>query len=304
MARSHPHITARSFGYIDPNFPNPNGPNDTSIIIYGYTPSLALAAFAATWFFVHLVAHTVQTIRHRSWWWLPFSVGLVFEIVGYIARALSARQDPYNLIYFVLNYFFIVTAPVFLAAGIYTILSGLIRLLGRQHALLPPRVILWFFIASDVVSTVVQIAGAVLVGVRESRRQDPSVANHILLGGLAYQVFAMTVFIAVAAGFLVRARGLIWTAARKGEGPPRYGVFCGVFGLATLLVYLRTIFRLAETAQGLGATLATHEVYFACLEFAPIAAVVLLFAVWHPGRCVGATIGGTAGSLRVRSYGF
>ncbi|PYI18052.1 RTA1-domain-containing protein [Aspergillus japonicus CBS 114.51] len=311
MARSHPHITARSFGYIDPNIPNPNGPNDTSIIIYGYTPSLALAAFAATWFFLHLVVHTLQTHRHRSWWWLPFSVGLVFEIIGYIARALSARQDPYNLIYFVLNYFFIVTAPVFLAAGIYTILSGLIPRLGRQYALLPPRVILWFFITSDVISTVVQIAGAVLVGVRESRQLDPSVANQILLGGLAYQVFAMTVFIVVAAGFLVRARRVIWTmkGRRKGEGHegtegPAYAVFCGVFGLATLLVYLRTIFRLAETAEGLGATLATHEVYFACLEFAPIAAVVLLFAVWHPGRFVGAKVGGPAGSLRVRSYGF
>lgn len=29
-------------GYVDPNFPNPNGPDDASIIIYGYTPSLVV----------------------------------------------------------------------------------------------------------------------------------------------------------------------------------------------------------------------------------------------------------------------
>ena len=34
------------------------------------------------------------------------------EIVGYVARILSSRRDPYNVIYFVIQYFFIVVAPV------------------------------------------------------------------------------------------------------------------------------------------------------------------------------------------------
>jgi hypothetical protein len=47
---------------------------------------------------------------------------------------------------------------------------------------------------------------------------------------------------------------------------------------------LRTCFRLAETAEGLLATLSTHEVYFGCLEFAPIVIAVYLLVYWHPGR--------------------
>lgn len=273
--------TERAIGYIDPSIPNPNGPNDTSIIIYGYTPSIALAALAAIWFFIHLLLHTTQTLRLRNcWWWLTFSVGLIFEVIGYIARSLSAKKDPYNLIYFVLNYFFIVTAPVFLAAGIYTVLSILIRETtgGNRFAVVSPRVILGFFVTSDVVSTVIQISGAVLVGIRESRRQDPSVANNILLGGLAYQVFAMSIFIILCATFVVRAR-----RALKAEG---LTTFVAVFVLSTLMVYLRTVFRLAETAEGLFGKLATHEVFFGCLEFAPIALVALLLGVWHPGRCI------------------
>lgn len=94
-------------GYIDP-----------SIIIYGYTPSIALASLAAIWFFIHLVIQTTQTLRLRTcWWWLVFSVGLIFEVIGYIARSLSAKKNPYILVYFVLNYFFIVTAPVFFGCG-------------------------------------------------------------------------------------------------------------------------------------------------------------------------------------------
>ncbi|OAQ96729.1 hypothetical protein LLEC1_07717 [Akanthomyces lecanii] len=157
------HSSVRRAGYVDPNFPNPNGPQDVSIIIYGFTPSFALAVFAAVFFFLYLVVHTAQTIRFKSFWFITFSVGLVFEVVGYCARALSAKKDPYHLIYFVLNYFFVVTAPVFLAAGIYTVLS---------------------------------------------------------------------------------------------------------------------------TAEGLFGKLQTHEIYFACLEFAPVALAVLLLGCFHPGRCI------------------
>lgn len=178
-----------------------------------------------------------------------------------------------------LNYFFVVTAPVFLAAGVYTVLSVLIARLGREFALVPPRVILWFFITADVVATITQVAGAALIGVKTSDHEDPTTANNILLGGMAFQVFTMGVYIVVAGVFLVRARGAI---VREG-----LGVFAGVFAVATVLVYLRTVFRPAETAEGLFGYLQTHEIFFALLEFAPIAAAVWLLGCWHPGRCIG-----------------
>ncbi|CAM1508052.1 Fc.00g049000.m01.CDS01 [Cosmosporella sp. VM-42] len=268
-----------STGYIDPNFPNPNRDGDTPIIIYGYTPAIGLAAFAAAWFFLMFIIHLGQTIHTRSWYFITFPIGLVFEIVGYISRSLSAEKDPYFLMYFILNYFFIVTAPVFLAAAVYTILSALISRLGAQYSFLPSKVILWFFITSDVIATVVQVAGAALIGVRQSNREDPTTANNILLGGLAYQVFSLGVFVILTGSFFYRARREI-----QGAG---LTTFSAAFGAITLLIYLRTIFRLSETAEGLDGHLFRNEIYFACLEFAPIALSVLLFAVWHPGRCVG-----------------
>ena len=275
-------IEYKPHGYVDPNFPNPHGNHDVPIIIYGFTPSLALAVFAAAWFAAMLVLHSVQTARFRSWWWSFFSVGLLFEIVGYVARSLSAKVDPYHLIYFVLNYFFIVTAPVFLAAGIYTILSALIARLGATHTFLPPKFIMWFFVTSDVIATITQVAGAGMIGSKTSKHEDPTTANNILLGGLAYQVFSMSVFMIVAGAFLFRARRAIRRAQMTG--------FAVVFAVATALVFIRTAFRLAETSEGLFGKLQTHEIYFAILEFAPIAAAVLLFACWHPGRCLGSTV--------------
>lgn len=68
--------------------------------------------------------------------------------------------------------------------------------------------------------------------------------------------------------------------------------FVAAFSAATLLIYLRTCFRLAETAEGLGGDLSTKEVYFGVLEFAPVVIAVALLTVWHPGRCVGSRISG------------
>lgn len=273
-------------GYVDPNWPFPGGPNDAPVIIYGYTPSFALALLATILFALYFLVHLYQVIRHRTAYFSTFPIGLCFEIVGYIARCLSAKVNPYNLIYFILQYFFIVTAPVFLAAGIYAVLSALIHRIpgGRGYSPIAPKVILWFFITSDVIATVTQIAGAALIGVSQTNREDPTTANYILLGGLAYQCFSIGLFIVLTITFLVRARAQI---KREGRG---LVLFVVAFFAATLLVYLRTVFRLAETAEGLGGNLSSVEVYFGTLEFLPVALAVPLLAVWHPGRCVGSKI--------------
>ncbi|KAK2010937.1 RTA1 like protein [Colletotrichum eremochloae] len=273
-----------SFGYTDPNFPNPGGEWDTAIIIYGYTPSFVLAVIADVFFFLLLFIHTWQVVRYRSWYFVTIPIGLLFEIVGYVARSLSAKVDPYNLIYFILNYFFIVTAPVFLAAGIYTILSALIHRLGRQFTPLPPKFVLWFFITSDAIATITQIAGAALIGVKQSRREDPTTANHILLGGLAYQVFSIGCFVITTSIFLFKARHAI--------REHKLTTFVTAFAAATLLVYLRTCFRLAETAEGLGGKLSSNETYFGALEFAPVVLAVILLSIWHPGRNVARKVSG------------
>lgn len=128
------------------------------------------------------------------------------------------------------------------------------------------------------IATVIQIVGAALIGVSESRGKSPKTPNDILLAGLAFQAFTFLVFIVLFALFVIRARGALFKAAGK--------PFYGAFGAAVVLFYLRVCFRLAETAQGLFGELNTNEVYFGTLEFMPVILAVGLLAVWHPGRCI------------------
>lgn len=160
-------------------------------------------------------------------------------------------------------------------------LSVLIDRVGREYSPLgmKPRTILWVFVSADVVCTILQIAGAAMIGSAESNDGDPNIGNHILTAGLAVQVFCFAVFILLLGSFLYRAKGVVW---RKG-----WKAFLASFVLAILCVYLRTIFRLVETAEGVRSRLFTSEGFFCGLEFGPVLVAVLLMGVWFPGRCLG-----------------
>merc|ERR1712225_222599 len=254
MSSGRPYV-----GYVDPNFPSPMGPGDASIIIYGYTPNFTLCILGIVFFTVLFFAHLFQTIRVRLWSFVPLLIARVMEVVGYAFRALSSRKNPYHVSYFVVQYFMIVTAPVLTSASIYVCLTKVLVWaadegldLSTKTVLLRRKVVLWTFITIDVFCTILQITGAGLIGGATSNGKDPSSANNILLAGMAQ---------------------------KAGKNP-----FLGVLALASTLIFIRTIFRLAETSQGVFGHLSSHEEYFAGLEFAPVVAAVTILAVWFPSR--------------------
>jgi len=86
---------------------------------HSYTPSLALCVVAIILYAITLVLHVFQVTKYKLWSFAPLSFGCLLETVGYIFRTLSSQQDPYNSTWFVIQYFFIVVAPVFISASIY-----------------------------------------------------------------------------------------------------------------------------------------------------------------------------------------
>lgn len=82
-----------------------------------------------------------------------------------------------------------------------------------------------------------------------------------------------------------------WTLFKARKSPVTVNKgFLAALIVATLAVYLRTCFRLAETAEGLMQNLSTHEAFFGCLEFLPIVVAVYAFTYWHPGHWLDSSI--------------
>lgn len=191
-------------------------------------------------FAIAFVGHVFLLFRHKTWYFSLLCLGTFMEIIGYVMRILSSKKDPYSVPFFVVQYFFIVVAPVFFSAAIYVILSKLIQQVGREYSPVPPKLILWTFVTCDVIATVVQILGAALVGSAYSNQKNPNTFNNILLAGLAFQVFDFLIFVILFCWFLSKTWSVMSSSTKQ---------FAAATLVATLAVYLRTCFRLAETAQ-------------------------------------------------------
>jgi hypothetical protein len=275
-------------GYVSPIWQNPNGPDDASLIIYGFVPSKAIPILSFILLGTAFISHIHQAFRHRTWYFLPFTFGVAMEIAGYIPRYLSAAKDPYNKIYFIVQYFFIVCAPVLLTAAIYACLYKMVvwatavRRSTKGAMWARPRWILWTFIAADIATTILQVAGAALIGKAESDHKDSTTANHILLAGLVVQTCSFITFLLVFFAFLGDLRRDPTFGRTFGGTRP----FVNALVVASVLVLLRIVFRLAETASGVFGYLMIHEAFFGALEFAPVVVAVHILSIWHPGRWI------------------
>ncbi|KAK9817152.1 hypothetical protein WJX72_010401 [[Myrmecia] bisecta] len=264
-------------GYVDPNFPNPNGPNDADIIIYGYRPSLVLAVLAAVLFGLAVIVAAGLLIRYKFRAMIFVTMlGAAMEVIGYAFRGLSSQKDPYHVTYFVVNYFFIVVAPVFFSAAVYLGLGRVLNLVKDQKQPVSARAVFVTFLVCDIVTTVMQVVGAALIGVAESNQKSPTTANNILLAGLALQTASFAVFLLVLTYcWAALANGCQYiSSGTAGKSYQQLRPSLVLLLIVALLVQLRTAFRLAETAQGVFGYLSTHEAFFGALEFAPIALAV------------------------------
>lgn len=176
------------------------------------------------------------------------------------------------------QYFFIVMGPVFFSAGIYSVTAELIHSLDLNHAtLLRPKRVLWVFIISDVISALLQAVNAAEVGVKYAHNEDPTNANRILLAGVCLQFISYSMFL------ILLGRTLLLKANKKSVTTVNR-TFLVALVAAAVAVYLRTIMRLATTAEGLGTILSRHETIFTCFELLPMLVVVFIFSFWHPGK--------------------
>ncbi|GAA5857726.1 hypothetical protein JCM8547_005961, partial [Rhodosporidiobolus lusitaniae] len=177
-------------------------------------------------------------------------------------------------------YFFLVIAPVFYQAALYVAFGQALRRLDHYGATLlrfEPKILISGMIVADVVTTIIQVVGAALIGVAESARfgnRSSSLtseqANDILLAGLSIQVFTYLAFSILLVLCIIRSERT-FTAAHL---PKRFSL---LMLLSAFLLLLRTTFRLAETAQGVFGYASSHEALFGCLEYLP---VILAISLW------------------------
>lgn len=269
--------------------------NSAKLKISSYTPNLALSILGTGMFAIMLLLHGIHVIQHRMWSYALILVACIMEVIGYVLRIMSSHIDPYRISFFVGQYFCITCAPVFIAACIYIYLTQFA--LWMEQAGFPtesfagirlkaPR-ILCIFITADIACTLLQITGASLIGNRTSKHEDPTQANNILIGGLAVQTAFSILFLCIMIKVIIACSKCASQNEKLAAAWHATRFTTLAVCLAGSLVTLRTIFRVAESADGVFGYLSSHEAFFGALEFAPIILSLTLLLVWHPGVVFG-----------------
>ncbi|KAI1943997.1 hypothetical protein LOZ66_000585 [Ophidiomyces ophidiicola] len=257
---------------------------------YKYRPSFVANLILTIIFGLSAITYTIQGVATRRFigFSIAMALGTAGETTGYVGRILM-WQNPWKQIPFMIQICCLTIAPAFLAAGIYFTLSRIVTAFGVDNSRIPP---LWYpriFIPCDVLALALQGAGGGIA----STSTDPAGANlgkNLMIAGLVAQVVTLSAFIALAVDFSVRA----WRRLRAiGDAAldPRHArlrrsfgfrAFLGALALATLCIFVRCVFRVAELSEGWNGPLMRDEPLFIALEGVMIIVAVLALNVFNP----------------------
>ncbi|KAK2669649.1 Fungal transcription factor [Fusarium oxysporum f. sp. vasinfectum] len=246
---------------------------------YRYEPSLPASIIFIVIFALSSTLHLFQIIKTRTWFFLPFLVGSIFETVGFIGRAIGAEQAPdYTFGPYVLQTLLLLLGPTCYAASIYMILGRYIRQLkGEQFSLIRPSWLTKIFLLGDVISIALQgIGGEKLVSA--DTPDDRTKGENIIIGGLIVQVLFFGLFIAVTGLFHFRF-------ARQSTGQPFiWQRLLVIIYVASALILIRSLFRMIEYIEGHDGELQSKEVYVLVLDAVPMTIASVSLNIFHPSK--------------------
>ncbi|KAJ4361239.1 hypothetical protein N0V95_002057 [Ascochyta clinopodiicola] len=128
--------------------------SDGGFKYYHYNPSFGAAVTFVALFSIASIRHIQLLIKKKTWAFIPFLIGCPFEAIGYVARAMSARQSPdWTLKPYIMQSLLTLLGPIFYAASIYMVLGRLVRLLDAgSYSLIKPKWLTKFFLLGDILS--------------------------------------------------------------------------------------------------------------------------------------------------------
>lgn len=262
---------------------------------YNYRPSLPANTTFLTLFALSLLAFLLQATLSRRFlgFTIAFTSGCTLEVLGYIGRLMS-YHNPFNQNGFLMQIVCLTIAPAFLAAGLYLTLSRIVTTFGPENSRIAAKSYPRIFIPCDVLSLVLQAAGGGMASVASHQDKSPQMGDHIMVAGLAFQVFTLLLFILLCTDFAVRTlRRMRAMGASQALDPTHvklrasklFRAFLAALTLATLCIFVRSVYRVVELGEGWEGALIKNQKLFIGLEGVMVVVAVLVMNLFHPGLC-------------------
>lgn len=256
-----------------------------SATIYGYTPNLAANAFFCAFFGLFLAANVLLPFKYKTWTYgTIISLGALAEVIGYAGRIIM-HSNAWSNTGFEMQICCLILAPSFFAAAIYLTLKDMIRAIGPQFSIIKPKLYPWIFISCDLISLILQAAGGGTAASANTTTMTDA-GGHIMLAGIVFQVATFTALYILALIFISRLRAnkhTITSAQLSVLHDRNFKIFSWGIFVASVAVYIRCIYRIAELAGGWKNKIMQDEISFYVLDGAMVAIAVVALTVAYPG---------------------
>ncbi|CDM34906.1 hypothetical protein DTO013E5_3193 [Penicillium roqueforti] len=260
--------------------------NESTYTLYNYNPSGVAAIIFVVLFGLTTLVHIFQMIRSRSWFFIPFIIGGIFEAIGYLGRYLNSRESPnWTTPPYIMQSLLLLLAPAFFAASIYMVLGRSIISTGHEKlSLIRVNWLTKIFVCGDVVSFLAQCAGG---GFLSSAKTQSKLAlgQDIIIAGLFIQIAFFGFFVVTAGVFHYR----LWKA-RDGTSTSATTVpwmkCLFVLYTASLFIMIRSIFRAIEYITGTNGPIMSTEVYLYVFDAALMFLTMVTFNIFSPKTLV------------------
>ncbi|EMT72211.1 RTA1 like protein-domain-containing protein [Fusarium oxysporum II5] len=245
--------------------------------LYRYTPSLAAAVISVAVFAILTGLHIWRLFRARAYYFTAFTIGGIFEVVGYAGR-IWGHYDKESIAGFVIQAIPILVAPALFAASIYMILGRLIRAVDAVHlSLVPVQWVTRIFVTGDVIAFTLQAGGG---GVQSGGTLDMSrIGEKMIVVGLFVQIAIFGFFVCTSILFHYRLYQSPTAESLQGTTPWRRYLYV-LYG-SSFLILVRSIFRVVEYLQGNAGYLISHEIFLYIFDAVLMAVVMLILVVWY-----------------------
>ncbi|KAJ1311081.1 hypothetical protein OPQ81_009585 [Rhizoctonia solani] len=249
--------------------------------LYGYVPTRWICILFVALYASSTALHTGQAIWTRIWWLFPTLVcGGILEILGWTGRLWSS-SSPGLLNPYLMQICCTILAPSFMTAANFVMLGKIIERLGYQYSRLSPKLYTIVFVTCDIIALVVQAVGGAKASLAvQLRNEDPEKGAKIMVGGIIFQMAAITIYTLLAAEFLFRyyfdrpVRQTVSSGSETTRPKPQHDnkITLMILGLliSTLFIYIRSIYRTIELLGGWTGPIITNQLYFNVLDGMPI----------------------------------
>ncbi|OBZ77307.1 Sphingoid long-chain base transporter RSB1 [Grifola frondosa] len=294
---------------------------------YNYVPTEWICILFIVLFGLSTAIHVVQSFCSRLWWLFGTAVlAGIAEVIGWSGRLWSSLNPPL-LDPFLMQWVIIISDDVFLqyevhritttiiaptplVAANFVILGQITRRLGQNYSRLSATWYTIVFGSCDIIALVIQAVGGAKASVAVENGNDPGPGGHIMLAGIAFQLAAISIYMILAAEFLlrytfdkpVRHNSQAHMRAYKMDR----NVKLMIFGLAfsSTVIFIRSVYRTAvctkpqftpafananfkELTDGWSGRIISTQVYFNVLDGAMIVLAMVSLNLFHPGWLLG-----------------